>query len=311
MQGAEKYFSRDVDTARNRFVAACQTAGIRIGSYASSKVGSKLFVDVARFGSPDSDRYLVIGSGAGGPVGYVVSGIQTACIHEGLHRNLPSRVALLLIHAISPDGPAWRSLPQMEPAVEPQRWSDSMLSNADNRYAEHSKQTTAAAPADKHGNAPPPPTWNTAVQEAIVHEYLKDSKRVLFLDIRTGPSRYGEAAVLPSAPGNAAHVARIASWFENTSDEEPEPVGPGAAPPAGGLHRFLSAQSDVAFVEFGTYSMLTVFDALGTGGAAPSDQSPSASLRRMAYPDADDWKRAVWSGADRIIRQAVAGLAKT
>jgi len=71
----------------------------------------------------------------------------------------------------------------------------------------------------------------------------------------------------------------------------------------------VSATSHVLVVEFGTYSVTTVLDAIaGAGGAAPA-ASPVEDLRRLAYPEAPAWQRFVWQNASAIVATALSRFA--
>lgn len=69
--------------------------------------GERLFVDLAWFGPVDADTVLVLVSGTHGIEGRCGSGISVDTIASGLVDELPSRTALLIIHAINPWGFAW------------------------------------------------------------------------------------------------------------------------------------------------------------------------------------------------------------
>ena len=77
-------------------------------------------------------------------------------------------------------------------------------------------------------------------------------------------------------------------------------------------------QSEITAVslEFGTSSLVTVLRAMQAenwlhhhGGADhPRAAKIKTEMRRVFYPDADDWKSLVWHQANEVVEKALVGL---
>ncbi|MFT3925478.1 MAG: DUF2817 domain-containing protein [Myxococcales bacterium] len=104
-------FSPDYATARARFRDAARDAGFELTAYAIGQVapdGTDLTLDVARKGTAQARRVLVVSSGTHGVEGFFGSAVQLAAL-EGLFSRvtLPSHVAVVMVHANNPFGFAW------------------------------------------------------------------------------------------------------------------------------------------------------------------------------------------------------------
>ncbi|MBI2314152.1 MAG: DUF2817 domain-containing protein [Betaproteobacteria bacterium] len=108
MSGAGGYFSPDYATARERFLAAAQSAGARLHTLAldaRGPDGSPLSIDIAWLGAPAPSRVFLHSSGMHGVEGFAGSAIQLALLERGL--PVPAECAVLLVHVLNPYGMAW------------------------------------------------------------------------------------------------------------------------------------------------------------------------------------------------------------
>jgi hypothetical protein len=105
------YFSPDYFTARSRWKSAAGLLGCRLESHeidAASPINEALTIDVAIFGNPLAHKTVVISSGLHGVEGLFGSAIQLALLVEHLTAaNLPTDVAVVMIHMLNPFGCAW------------------------------------------------------------------------------------------------------------------------------------------------------------------------------------------------------------
>ncbi len=306
MGSIEAYFVRSADAAHDGFLGACQGEGVRVSSFASSRIGANLSLDVARFGSPDVVRNVVLCTGMGGPAGFVASAILTGCVREGLHHDLPRGLGLILVNGVSPDGPAWPT--DVSPALARPRdgWDDAMLSKAEDRFVAFERSAGKRPRRDPAGDGAVVPAWNTVVQKALCDEHFANSRELLFVDFRTGPGMAGEVSIQSGLAGDNGFAERAAQWFADSWTGEPGTHYQSAgAPPAGGLPDLAAARSHVLVVEFGTYSVTTVLDAIASDGSATAAPDPLADLRRMSFPVAGEWKRFVWQNASAIVATAL------
>jgi len=302
MGGIESYFVRSAEAAHTGFLAACQGEGIRVSSFASSRIGADLHLDVARFGSPDARRQVVLCSGSGGPASLVASAIMTGCVREGLHRDLPHGLGLVLINGVSPEGPTWSADPTATAARPKSGWNDTVLVNAEDRYAAFERAAGRQPRRSPSNDEPQVPAWNSAVQRAVCDELFRNSRELLFVDFRTGPGLSGEVAIQSGLAEDATFAERAARWFvDDWLGDHSAYHHAGHAPPAGGLPSLVPATSHVLVVEFGTYSVTTVLDAITRSGGAAAAPTPVEDLRRMAYPEAAAWQRFVWQNASAVV----------
>lgn len=105
----ESYFSTDFSAARERFCAASRAAGAEVSSLPHrlpGPAGERLATDVARLGSANATRLLVMLSGVHGPELLCGSACQVGLLESGTLADLPADTAVLLVHAINPWGTA-------------------------------------------------------------------------------------------------------------------------------------------------------------------------------------------------------------
>lgn len=105
----EPYFARDYCAARRIFLQAANLAGQNVQTLShplTSPRGDPLSTDVVRVGPKNAEKLLVLTSGMHGPELYCGSGVQASLLARGLLDDLPSNMAVLLVHAINPWGSA-------------------------------------------------------------------------------------------------------------------------------------------------------------------------------------------------------------
>ncbi|MCG8585289.1 MAG: M14 family metallopeptidase [Pirellulales bacterium] len=105
-------YSPDYSTARRRILAACKRQGLTLVEFrhaVRSPSGDELWTDVARLGSADAERLVVLSSGLHGVEGFFGSAVQLAVLDafENAKIVLPDGVAVVMIHALNPWGFAW------------------------------------------------------------------------------------------------------------------------------------------------------------------------------------------------------------
>ena len=103
-------FARDFVQSRDRFLAAADRAGAALTSISHPLKGSQgenLATDVARIGSTEADRLVVLITGVHGVEHYAGSACVCDWLQGGGAASLPSDMALLVIHAINPWGASY------------------------------------------------------------------------------------------------------------------------------------------------------------------------------------------------------------
>ena len=77
-----------------------------------------------------------------------------------------------------------------------------------------------------------------------------------------------------------------------------------------------AAEVTAVSLEFGTFSAMKVFWALRSenwlhhygGKDHPETEKIKSELRRVFYPDSDDWKQLVWFQGKEVTEQALIGI---
>ncbi len=276
-----QFFARNSDEAREVFYEACRGADVTpVPYYAPSEIvsDSRPIVEVARFGRGDARHAIVITGGSWEDEGLCAAGIQSGLLHEPLAERLPPNVALILVHAIAPPGFAEPALNLAESPTT--RWTHRALAAAESRFTtfmdEGGPRTTAAIAGKP---------WQAVLLRRLSDQFVAGLDRICLLDIRTGPSQFGNTEILCCADdGTIAHRRAAALFAEDGAD---------TLIPAGGspgdfakalLTAWEGANISAAVLEFGTYSIGSI---LGVGGD------------RIFYPQQGGWRDIVWQSAAR------------
>lgn len=158
-------FSQSYAEAREKFLAAAETAGLDVHSHPHPMLGrdgEPLAMDVARFGAADAKQLLILTSACHGVEGFCGSGAQVALLGDaGFHRAAgDAGAALLYIHALNPYGFSW--------------WRRTTQENVDlNRnFHDFSKPLPASPGYDELAHALVPAVWPPAPEnEAVLMGY--------------------------------------------------------------------------------------------------------------------------------------------
>ena len=299
------YFARDPAAARAQFLRAAGAIGVAVASHRLPAMdGGTVEVLAARLGSPEARRLLVLTPGTKPEDALCTTAVAVACLRERLRRSIPRGVAMILMQVDDPmriRAPDTVQVADDGPALTP-RWTDSVLAAAESRYVDYQRgrgQTVTAGLT-----APLPPAEPDLSFPRLVETEMGRAERVAILDVTTGTGAYGQCDVVAGHPPGSPGEARARSLFS----ARPEAAGTNAAGNSGPLARGIVAalsetETTVAAVTFGTYSVRAVVHSML---GRPGQGQPSAS--GMFYPDAEDWKLAVWSGAADVIRGALIGL---
>jgi hypothetical protein len=251
MNSAES-FSADYDQARTKFRAAVASAGGTLESLThpeKSPAGGDITTDVAWMGPRDADKVLVMIAGTHGVEGFCGSGAQIDWLRRGELVQLPTGMAVLMIHGVNPYGFAWlrrvthenvdlnrnwvdfsAPLPanpgydELADAIVPAEWTeDSQAKSAPilGAYGQtHGAMALQQALSGGQHRHPKgvffggvAPTWSRQTQTAIYAHFLGSATKVAIIDYHTGlgPWGYGERIVteIPGSPG----YARAKAWW--------------------------------------------------------------------------------------------------
>lgn len=168
------------------------------------------------------------------------------------------------------------------------------------------------------------PTWARRTLETVIADYgLAEREQVAVIDYHTGLGRYGYGEpICGSRPGEPGQ-ARARLWY-GLSLTEPM-LGTSTSVVIPGLTQYIWLRElgadRITFIalEYGTFPNHEVDAAVveenwlhahgKADWASKETQAIKARLRRVFYPDADDWKEMVLARSRQAIRQTVGGLA--
>ncbi len=307
---ASQHFASDSRTARVRFLSACDSVGLHVVSYRrpQAKEGAPVLVDVARLGSPDSERLVVLCPGARLADALCASGIEVTLLREAITETAPRRVALLLVHATDPSALA---APKRSTTELPRnrRWQDTVLAAAETRFAEYARTRGLDTSAVGNGRASASPlAWPLETIADISDRFLARARKLVVLDLQTGSGAYGEGEVISChAPGTSGE-RRAVAIFDARVALDTESATLAAGPIARGLAlRRHTAETTAVVLQFGAYSIKSVVDSLLSDPETdPARVGPD--IGRLFYPESDDWRERVWDRALEVIRRALHAL---
>jgi hypothetical protein len=297
-------FPAQYSTGRAGFLAETAAAGAQLESRphpVGGPNGEELAVDVARFGDAEARRVLVIGSGTHGVEGRCGSGIQRALVEDGLFRELPAGIAVLLVHGINPygfafdrrvdhanidvnrnfvdhpvehpDNPAYEGLYDvLNPTDIESEESDGWISAITEYGNEHGP--LALFQATMGGQYQHPTgmqfggmdrSWSNTTLEEIWTRHLADAELAINIDLHSGLGPEGAATLMQTADVGEPAADRAAAWFDGVQRYD-RPVDDESLSRGGvGLGFDAAAQADqtvAVLLEFGTRDPLTVLGAV-------------------------------------------------
>jgi len=172
-------------------------------------------------------------------------------------------------------------------------------------------------------------TWSNKIIRSIVHRYLSGAQRIIVIDLHTGLGPYGDyEIILQQQEESPTYRRAVAMWgpekvittSNGDSDQDDRGTdGDSSYAECSGPMKLAfpnllpEAVVTAVTVDFGTLSAIKVFLALRDENWLYHHGNPStsrgkrikAALRQAFYPEDDDWKEAVWSGAKQVVYQAI------
>ncbi len=104
-------FSSEYSSARERFLDLADHSGCSAQSWSlpgKGPRGESLAVDVARYGDPSAQRWLLLSSGLHGAEGPFGAAVQWAFLNSLQPHSIPRDVGVLFLHGLNPYGFAWQ-----------------------------------------------------------------------------------------------------------------------------------------------------------------------------------------------------------
>ncbi len=164
-------------------------------------------------------------------------------------------------------------------------------------------------------------TWSNRTLRKIVEKHLSNAEKVVFVDFHTGLGSYGEGECILNEPVNSPAFRRARNWWGTRAASTA--TGKSVSADLYGTVKLAiplmlpATEVTATSLEFGTFDLFQVFFAMQAENwlhnhgkpADPRREAIKSELRRVFYPDEDDWKEMVWEQAKEVVDQALAGLA--
>jgi Protein of unknown function (DUF2817) len=164
------------------------------------------------------------------------------------------------------------------------------------------------------------PTWSNRTLTAGMTKRLRNKRFAALIDFHTGLGPFGYGEIISEYDAGAAGDARLTRWFgdEAKSTRRGQSVSADLTGTIdGAFERMLPGCGTTAFaLEYGTVKSDEVLAAtradnwLHLHGDLKSEQGKAIKreIRRVFYPDTDEWKRLVWARAAEVVERTAQGL---
>ncbi|MFT6580993.1 MAG: hypothetical protein ACJAU6_001423 [Alphaproteobacteria bacterium] len=311
-----KHFSKSSLDARAKFLNACAAANIPTtafrcpattpgGAGALPSLDESWWIDVARLGSPDAERVLILCCGFNGEEGYCGSGILVGWIAEARQRDLLRDVAVVLVHGVNP-GQLTVLSAQLNDAIpapaQTRGWTDKVLAAAERRFTEYAN--TSQNEEDPSNKPDSTNIWVEKILDPIAEIIVMKAKYAALIEFHTDLSPFGEVAIFSCHESGSVGDTRVGEWFG--ADALTQPDGPATADVlllnlAGRLSA-LDLTSMV--VEFGVYSTQLLLAIEPPKTTADRRER----YKQLFYPESPQWRNNVSKEAVSIIRRVIKGL---
>ena len=252
MIGVAAAFSPSYAKARVKFLEAAATASLPVESHVHplpGRDGEVLAMDVARDGTPDADRLLIVTSACHGVEGYCGSGVQVFALHDDGWRDKARAhgVAVLYVHALNPYGfshirrtthenvdlnrnfqdfskplPVNQAYRDLSPLLLPEQWPPDATNDAAVAQFIQTRGMAALQAAISRGQHEFPqglffggtaPAWSNQTLRKVLRQHATRAKHIAWIDLHTGlgPSGLGERIF--AGKDDAQTMARARKWW--------------------------------------------------------------------------------------------------
>ncbi|MCB1461365.1 MAG: M14 family metallopeptidase [Nitratireductor sp.] len=258
-------FGVDYQDARTKFLDSADRVAGRITTYRhpdeTGPSGEELAIDVARLGSADAPRQLVIISGTHGLEGLSGSASQVAWLHTIAADALPPDTSVLLVHALNPWGfahgsrttennvdlnrnfvdhseryPENTGFSEFAPHMLPQDWTPQAFDQLNRAIADYCEAHGADAQFDAltRGQYDHPQAinfggskreWSNLTLEAIAREHLGAAQKIGFIDWHTGIGEWGESFFLCFNSDGSPEQDQAVKWWGEARILGQRPLG--------------------------------------------------------------------------------------
>ncbi|VWX60437.1 conserved hypothetical protein [Burkholderiales bacterium 8X] len=252
MIGVSEAFAPRYATARQKFMAACEAAGIAVDSHLHPLSGPDdevLAMDVALDGPANAERLLILTSACHGVEGHCGSGVQVFALHDDEWRAKARAqgVAVLYVHALNPYGFAYhrrvtqenvdlnrnfadfsKPLPvneayaELHPLLLPAEWPPSPENEAAINEWIASHGTTAYQAAVTRGQyqfddglffGGKAPSWSNQTFRSVLRTKAQAATKLAWIDFHTGLGPNGIGERIFSCRDDKPAYARANAWW--------------------------------------------------------------------------------------------------
>ncbi len=252
MIGIGEAFSPSYAQARQKFLQACEKAGLQVQSHThplKGRDGEVLATDVALDGDANASRLLVVTSACHGVEGHCGSGVQVFALHDAEWREKAKAagVAVLYVHALNPHGfshgrrvtnenvdlnrnfcdfgkplPVNEAYASLHPLLVPETWPPT-AENETALGAWIAKNGTPAFQAAVSGGqyqfddglffGGKAPTWSNRTFREVLQTHGRQAGRLAWIDLHTGLGPNGVGERIFACRDDAAAYARANAWW--------------------------------------------------------------------------------------------------
>ncbi|WP_354320390.1 M14 family metallopeptidase [Pseudacidovorax sp. 1753] len=252
MMDATQAFSPSYALARQKFLAACVSAGIPVETHPlplPGADGEALALDVARDGPADAERVLIVTSACHGVEGHCGSGVQVHALHDVAWRAAArdAGVAVVYIHALNPHGfshgrrvtqenvdlnrnfqdfsaplPVNKPYAKLHALLLPPQWPPAPRDQEalEHWIAKHGMgEFQAAVTQGQYAFAGgmffggQAPTWSQRTLRQVLRQHAARARRLAWIDLHTGLGPSGLGERIFAGRNDPAAYARASAWW--------------------------------------------------------------------------------------------------
>jgi len=252
MIGIAEAFSARYAQARQKFLQACDGAGLEVRSHVhplKGGDGEALAMDVALDGDPQAERMLIVTSACHGVEGHCGSGVQVFALHDAEWREKARAqgVAVLYVHALNPHGfshgrrvtnencdlnrnffdfseplPVNKDYAEIHALLLPEQWPPTAANEAALGAWIEKNGATAYQAAVTRGQyqfddglffGGKAPTWSNDTLRQVLRTQVQAARRLAWIDLHTGLGPNGLGERIFSCRDDKAAYARANAWW--------------------------------------------------------------------------------------------------
>ena len=263
MIGVAEAFCATYAQARQKFLQACVSAGLRVDAQAhplKGREGEQLAMDVALDGDPGAENLLLVSSACHGVEGHCGSGVQIFALHDTEWRDKAraAGVAVLYVHALNPHGfshgrrvtqenvdlnrnfcdfsqplPVNQAYAALHELLLPAEWPPTPANESALAAWIERKGATALQAAVTRGQyqfaaglfyGGAAPSWSNRAFREVLRTHAAKAQRLAWIDLHTGLGPSGIGERIFAGRDEPAAYARANAWWGGGGTNGAPPV---------------------------------------------------------------------------------------